>query len=118
MQAKRMAVVLITFLLAAIILTAQVPKLDGTWEGKVDHEGRLELMTFQFHVSGKVLSGKVLREGDDFGTFSDGKVEGKTISFIVSGVSFAGEMDGEQLKITITATNGNKFYLTAARKKP
>jgi hypothetical protein len=111
------AVVLGTFLLAAFIVAAQASKLGGVWEGKMDHEGRLETMTFQFHVNGKVLSGKVLREGDDFGTFSDGKVEGKTISFIVSGVSFAGELDGDQLKITITVTNGNRFYLTAARKK-
>jgi redox-regulated HSP33 family molecular chaperone len=117
MQVKKVVVVLGLFLLATAILGAQALKLDGTWEGKVDHEGRLETMTFQFHVSGKVLSGKVLREGDDFGTFSDGKVDGKTISFNVSGVSFAGEMDGEQLKITITVTNGNKFNLNASRKK-
>ena len=54
-------------LLAACALIAQASKWEGTWEGKMDHEGRMETITLQLHAKDKALTGKVLRGGEEFG---------------------------------------------------
>ncbi len=37
-------------LLAAVTLAAQASKLEGTWEGKMDHEGAIETVRFDLHA--------------------------------------------------------------------
>jgi len=117
MIAKRITSVLGLCLLAAIFVAAQVSKLDGTWEGKMEHEGRSAIVTFEFHVNGDVLSGKVFRGGHEFGYIKEAKVENKKIAFKVNDVTFEGYFDGDQLKLNATDYTGETFAIDASRKK-
>jgi hypothetical protein len=117
MIARKSAAVLGIFLLTATMVAAQASKLDGTWEGKWDHEGRLETLTFEFHAKGDALTGKVFREGEEFGDIADVKLDGSKISFKVDVIAFDGTFDKDTLKLTITLYNGNKVPINASRKK-
>jgi hypothetical protein len=117
MVTKRIAAFLGVWILAATMVAAQASKLDGTWDGKWDHEGRTETMTFQFHAKGNVLTGKVFREGQEFGDIADVKLDGNKISFKVDVILFEGSIDKDTLKLTITLYNGNKVPISASRKK-
>jgi hypothetical protein len=117
MIAKRFFTTLGVLLLAATIVAAQASKLDGTWEGKWDHEGRMETLAFQFHAKGNALTGKVFREGQEFGDIADVKLDGGKISFKVDVILFEGTYDKDALKLTITLFNGNKVPISASRKK-
>ena len=117
MNAKRITALFAMALLAAVAVAAQISKLDGTWEGKMDHEGSLETITFEFHAKGDALTGKVFRNGTEFGDVSQAKMEGNKITFKVDVVVFEGTLEGPQLKMTVTVYNGNKFFVNASRKK-
>jgi len=118
MIAKRITSVLGMCLIAAILVAAQVSKLDGTWEGKMEHEGRSATVTFEFHVNGTLLTGKVFRGGHEFGDIKEAKVETNKIAFKVNDVSFEGSFDGDQLKLNATDYTGETFAIDASRKKP
>jgi hypothetical protein len=115
MFTRKIAAVLGIMLLAATVL-AQASKLDGTWEGKWDHEGAMETLTFQFHAKGDALTGKVFREGQEFGDITNVKLDGGKISFQSEGILFDGTYEKDMLKLTITLYNGNKVPVNAARK--
>jgi hypothetical protein len=117
MITKRITMVLAVCLLTAVVLAAQASKLEGTWEGKVDHEGVMETMTFEFHAKGTAITGKVLRNGQEFGDISGARLTGNKISFSADVVTFEGTLEGEQLKMTITVYNGTKYSMNASRKK-
>jgi len=114
---KRMAVIVTVLLLGASILMAQASKLDGMWEGKMDHEGAIETVTFDLHAKGAALTGKVSRNGSELGDVSDSKIEGNKVHFKVDFLLFEGTLDGEKLNLTVTVYNGNKFTVSATRKK-
>jgi len=114
---KRMAVIVTVLLLGASILMAQASKLDGMWEGKMDNEGAIETVTFDLHAKGAALTGKVLRNGSELGDVSDSKIEGNKVHFKVDFLLFEGTLDGEKLNLTVTVYNGNKFAVSATRKK-
>lgn len=117
MIAKRFTTLLGICLLAAASLAAQASKLDGNWEGKMDHEGVMETINFELHAKGDALTGKVLRNGGELGDISSAKVDGKKIYFKVDFLVFEGTLDGEKLNLTVTVYNGNKFSVSASRKK-
>jgi hypothetical protein len=113
---KRIAAIVTVLLLAASILMAQASKLDGMWEGKMDHEGVIETITFDLHAKADALTGKVFRNGQELGDVSSAKVEGKKIYFKVDFLMFEGTLEDEKLNLTVTVYNGNKFSVSAARK--
>ena len=104
------------FLLAAVVMLAQASKLDGLWEGKMEHEGQTATISFEFHATGPTLTGKVILRGKEFGDILDAKVEGGKFSFKAKDVSFEGALDGDQLKLTATDSNGEKTAIAASRK--
>jgi hypothetical protein len=104
-------------LLFASIVAAQTAKLQGVWEGTRENEGRQQLLTFDLQVKGTVVSGKVSLDGDEFGSFNDGRIEGNKVSFKIGGASFDGTLEGEQLKITVVTGSGKSFQVVASRKK-
>jgi hypothetical protein len=117
MITKKITAMFAIVLLAALAVTAQASKLDGTWEGKMDHEGAMETVTFEFHSKADALTGKVFRNGGELGDISEAKVEGKKIHFKVDFLVFEGTLDGENLNMAVTVYNGNKFTVSATRKK-
>jgi hypothetical protein len=117
MVAKRITAAFGMLLLAAVAMAAQASKLEGTWEGKMDHEGVIETITFEFHAKTDALTGKVFRNGGELGDISNAKVDGNKIYFKVDFLVFEGALDGEHLNMTVTVYNGNKFSVSASRKK-
>ena len=117
MDIRRIAAMFFICLMAAWAMPAQASKFQGMWEGKMDHEGVMEVIGFQFQMKGGALTGKVFREGDEFGDITNAKVNGNKISFQADVVSFDGSLENDELKLTVTVMNGNKFYVTATRKK-
>lgn len=117
MIAKRITALFGILMLAAVSVAAQASKLEGTWEGKMNHEGTIETITFELHAKGDALAGKVFRNGVEFGSISDSKVQGNRIAFKVDVVSFDGSLEGTEMKLTVTVYNGNKFSVDATRKQ-
>jgi hypothetical protein len=103
-------------LLMASVLLAQSSKFDGVWEGKLDHEGKLDTITFDLHAKGNALTGQTLMNGDDFGPITQGKIAGNKVTFTVASVSCEGALEEDHLKLTITVQNGNRFHIDARRK--
>jgi hypothetical protein len=104
-------------LLAAVTVAAQTSKLEGTWEGKMDHEGAIETITFELHAKGDALTGKVLRNGAELGSVSEAKIDGNKVYFKVDFLVFEGTLEGTHLKLAVTVYNGNKFSVDATPKK-
>jgi len=117
MIAKRIAAIFGMLLLVTVAVAAQASKLDGAWQGKMDHEGVIETITFEFHSKADTLTGKVFRNGGELGDISSARVEGKKIYFKVDFLVFEGTLDGENLNLAVTVYNGNKFTVSASRKK-
>jgi hypothetical protein len=117
MIAKRITAMFGILMLAAAAVAAQASKLEGTWEGKMDHEGVMETITFDLHAKGEALTGKVFQNGKDLGDVSEAKIDGKKVHFKVDFLVFEGTIDGAHLKMTVTVYNGNKFSVDATPKK-
>jgi len=117
MIAKRITAMFGILLLAAAVVAAQASKLEGAWEGKMDHEGVMETITFDLHAKGEALTGKVLKNGSELGDVSEAKVNGNKIHFKVDFLVFEGTLEGAHLKMTVTVYNGNKFSVDATPKK-
>jgi hypothetical protein len=117
MITKRITAIFGMLVLVTVAVAAQASKLDGAWEGKMDHEGVMETVTFEFHAKADSLTGKVFRNGGELGDISNAKIDGKKIYFKVDFLVFEGTPDGENLNLTVTVYNGNKFTVSASRKK-
>jgi len=117
MMTKRITAIFGILLLAAAAVSALASKLEGTWEGKMDHEGVIETITFDLHAKADALTGKVFRNGSELGDVSNSKVDGNKVYFKVDFLVFEGTLDGEKLNLTVTVYNGNKFTVSATRKK-
>ena len=104
-------------LLAAAALAAQASKLEGSWEGKMDHEGAIETVRFDLHAKADALTGKVFRNGSELGDISNAKVDGNKVYFKVDFLVFEGSLDGDHLNMTVTVYNGNKFSVSASKLK-
>lgn len=117
MNAKRITAMFGIMLLAAVSVAAQASKLEGTWEGKMDHEGAIETVTFELHAKADALTGKVLRNGAELGNISEAKIEGSKVYFKVDFLVFEGTLEGRHLKMSVTVYNGNKFFVDATPKK-
>jgi hypothetical protein len=117
MIAKRISAMFGILMLAAAVVTAQASKLEGTWEGKMDHEGVMETITFDLHAKGEALTGKVLRNGSELGDVSEARVDGNKVHFKVDFLVFEGSLEGDRLNMTVTVYNGNKFSVSASKLK-
>ena len=118
MIAKRITAMFGILLLAAAVVAAQAAKLEGAWEGKMDHEGVMETITFNLHAKGAALTGKVLKNGSELGDVSEAKVNGNKVHFKVDFLVFEGSLEGDHLNMTVTVYNGNKFSVSASKIKP
>jgi len=102
---KTFVTLLVILLLATPALAAEV---DGNWSGSVSTGNGDLPINFSFKAEGTVLKGSMTGpDGTPF-EISDGKIDGKNLTFSVTlnfnGNSFAlaykGVLDGEQIKMT------------------
>jgi hypothetical protein len=76
---KKLALAALVFTLGSV--TALAADFNGKWTADVPgRNGNTQTVTFDFHVDGSTLTGKVTNQRGDM-DISNGKVDGDTISF-------------------------------------
>lgn len=101
-----------TFVLAAA-------DVSGTWVGAMDTPGGVFSTTIQLQ-SGATLTGTVKTDMFE-GKIEKAKLDGDKISFelnIEQGrLLYEGTVAGDELKLTVTGTTGNKYPMVCKRQK-
>ena len=103
--------------IAIFALTAA--DLAGTWKGSMETQiGETEVMiTIE---PGAALTGKV-RAGQYEAPIENGKVADDKISFEINidpgKVMYEGTVAGDEMKLNVTGTQGNKYTLVCKRQK-
>jgi hypothetical protein len=105
--------------LAALLVTlgtvsALAADFNGKWTADVQGRNGTQTITFEFHVNGAALTGKVTTPRGD-SDITDGKVDGDNITFgqtmNMGGnsmtVTYTGKADGDTIKFT-RAAMGNR----------
>lgn len=88
-------------------ISALAADFNGKWTGDVQSRRGTQTLTFDFHVDGSTLTGKVTTQRGDT-DITDGKVDGDNISFTqvmnFNGnsmtVTYKGTADGDTIKFT------------------
>ena len=105
---KKLGITLLFFALGSV--SALAADFNGKWTGDVQgRNGNTQTLTFDFHVDGATLTGKVTTPRGDT-DISNGKIDGDNISFEqvmnFNGnsvtISYKGTADGDTIKFTRT----------------
>jgi hypothetical protein len=111
---------LVLIAIAAIAIFAlAAADLAGTWKGSMETQiGETEvIITIE---PGAALAGKV-RAGEYEAPIENGKVAGDRISFEINidpgKVTYEGTVAGDEMKLNVTGTQGNKYTLVCKREK-
>jgi hypothetical protein len=114
-----MRLCLIVAIAAMMTLTLTAADFAGTWKGTMETQmGPVEAtITIQ---AGAALAGNV-KIGEFEAKIEKANLEGDKISFEINiqygTVSFAGTVSGDEMKLNVTGTTGNKMTLIAKRQK-
>jgi hypothetical protein len=117
---KLSALVLGVFLLASPAFAADV---DGKWSGSIDTPNGAVTVSFTFKSDGASLTGSQLGMDGMEIPIKDGKVDGKTITFLVSldfggmpfELSYKGEVSPSEIKMMAEAF-GMPFEFTVKKE--
>jgi hypothetical protein len=111
-------------LFALFAFTASAADISGNWKGTADFGGQTIERTFVFKVEGTKLTGDTTSEFLGKSTIKDGKVEGDTVTFTITGNVQGNEMtmtykgkvaaDGKAIKFTVDA--GGQTIVWDAKK--
>ena len=92
----------------------------GTWKGTMETQTGPTETTITIQA-GAPLAGNVKFDNGFEGKIEKAKLEGDKISFEINiqygTVSFAGTVSGDEMKLNVTGTTGNKMTLIAKRQK-
>ncbi len=112
---KKLGITILFFALGSV--SALAADFNGRWTGDVPgRNGNTMTLTFDFHVDGTTLTGKITTPRGDV-DISNGKVDGDNISFDqvlnFNGnsftISYKGTADGDTIKFTRTfGANGDR----------
>jgi hypothetical protein len=105
-------------------LTALAADFNGKWTATVESPRGTQTITFDFHVDGAKLTGKVTTPRGD-ADISDGKIDGDTISFAQVmnfngnefNIVYTGKADGDTIKFTRQAGDRPAQEFVATRVK-
>lgn len=119
---RKLALALLIFTFSAV--TALAADVTGKWTGTVETPRGTQNITFDFHVDGASLTGKVTTPRGE-SDISDGKIDGDNISFTQAvsfngndfKINYAGKVDGDQIKFTRTMGDRPPVEFTASRAK-
>jgi hypothetical protein len=109
-------------LCCSVAALAQAPKVDvaGVWKGSFETQmGAMETtITLQ---AGAGVAGTVKIGEEMEGKIENGRLDGDKISFDVTigpgKLAFDGTVAGDEMKLTVTGTTGNKYPMTCKRQK-
>jgi len=91
----------------------------GVWKGSMETQMGAVENTITIDAA-TPLAGTV-KVGDYQGKLEKGKVDGERISFLITidpgTITYEGTVTGDEMKLTVTGTTGNKMTLVAKRQK-
>jgi hypothetical protein len=98
--------------------------ITGKWTASLETPRGTQALTFDFHVDGAALTGKITTPRGD-SDITDGKVDGDTITFnqVVSfngeerKIAYKGTVSGDSIKFTRTMGDRPPAEFTATRAK-
>ena len=118
-----------TLALAVVFLTlgavtALAANITGKWNATVETPRGTQEMSFDFHVAGAALTGKVTTPRGE-SDIQDGKIDGDNLSFtqVVNfngnemKINYTGKVDGDSIKFTRTVGDRPAVEFTASRAK-
>ena len=105
-------------------VTALAADFNGKWTGDITTPRGAQTLTFDFHVDGATLTGKITSPRGD-SDITDGKIDGDNISFdqVVNyngnamKMIYAGKADGDTIKFTRTSGDRPAVNFVATRPK-
>lgn len=112
---------LLVTLAVAVLLTFALPvaELTGSWVGSMETQGGTVAVTITIQ-SGFPVTGKV-KAGEYESAIENAKVDGDKIAFetnlSVGKITFQGMVLDDEMKLTVTGTQGNQYPLTCKRQK-
>ena len=117
---RKLALALVFVALGAV--TAFAADVTGKWNASVESRRGTQTITFDFHVDGSTLTGKITTPRGD-SDISNGKVDGDTISFdqVVNfngeehTISYKGTVSGDTIKFTRSFGDRTGPEFTATR---
>jgi hypothetical protein len=107
--------ILAVLFLAIGSMTALAADFNGKWTADVTTPRGTQTLTFDFHVDGAALTGKITSPRGE-GDISEGKIDGDNITF-----SQVVNFNGNEMKIVYTGKvdgDGIKFTRTVADRPP
>src|SRR5205809_4993664 len=101
-------------LLAASALTAAAADISGNWKATADFGGQTMERTFVFKVDGNKVTGETTSTMMGKSTITDGKVEGDTVTFTITGkfgdqemkLNYKGKINGNEIKFVTEVAGG------------
>ncbi|MEP7342026.1 MAG: hypothetical protein ABI977_30120 [Acidobacteriota bacterium] len=125
---KRIALLSVAFVFAALTLAMAAADVSGKWVAQVPgRDGQTNETTINLKAEGEKLTGTISgRQGDT--AISDGKVSGDTVSFVVTReiqgntikMVYKGKVSGDEISFTRTFEGGGDrppVQFTAKRAK-
>ncbi len=119
----RKAILAVLFLALGTV-TALAADFNGKWTGDVTTPRGTQTLTFDFHVDGATLTGKITSPRGET-DISEGKVDGDNITFAqvmnFNGnemkIVYKGKIDGDQIKLTRQSGDRPAMDIVAKRVK-
>lgn len=115
---------LAVLLVAFGAVTALAADLNGKWKASVETPRGTQEISFDFHVDGTTLTGKITSPRGE-SDVTDGKIDGDNLSFVqvvnFNGnemkINYSGKVDGDSIKFTRTVGDRPAVEFTANRDK-
>jgi len=114
-----MRLLLILAITAMVTFSLSAAGLTGTWKGSMETQmGETEVtITFQ---AGAALAGRV-QAGEYEGAIENARLDGDKVYFETNigpgKLTFEGTVAGDEMKVNVTGTQGNKYSLICKRQK-
>jgi hypothetical protein len=115
-----MKLFLVFTLVAVMAFGLQAADLAGTWKGSMETQGGTVELTIALKP-GPAVAGTVKSDQFAEAPIENAKVDGDKIAFEINisygKVVFEGAVSGEEMKLTVTGTQGNTYPLRCTRQK-
>jgi len=110
---------LIAALAAILVFSLNAAEVAGVWKGSVETQMGTMGITLTFQAGSGVAGD--LKSDMVEGKIANGKLDGDKVSFQVESsygmLGFEGTVAGDEMKLTMTGTSGNKYPLICKRQK-
>ena len=112
-------------LLAALAITAAAADISGNWKATAEGPNGAMERTFTFKVDGNKVTGESTSSMMGKSEISEGKIEGDTVSFVLTGkfgdqevkLNYKGKISGNEIKFTSEMAGGGGQAIQWTAKK-